>query len=209
MGEPPTLQRSGGSHGCWDIKGTRNPTADTQPCPGDRARRPDPTVLHISRRVHTVFRFGVTPGHSVSEGAGISHIRPICAIPGHFGQVPFRSVEARCTTRACRTGFPRAGGPVRLRATRLSLGSRTTTRGSLRSPTQRSPSVTSSNVEWTGRSLPLPLFLRFSRGRHKQVGKLRRIPGGVTFLSGLTGRPSRNRERSVKPRRDLWSVAVG
>ena len=123
---------------------------------------------------------------------------------GHFGQVPFRSVEARCTTRACRTGFPRAGGPVRLRATRLSLGSRTTTRGSL-----RSPSVTSSNVEWTGRSLPLPLFLRFSRGRHKQVGKLRRIPGGVTFLSGLTGRPSRNRERSVKPRRDLWSVAVG
>ena len=60
-----------------------------------------------------------------------------------------------------------------------------------------------------GSLLPLPLFLRFSRGTHKQVGKLRRIPGGVTFLSGLTGRPSRNRERSVKPRRDLWSVAVG
>ena len=48
MGEPPTLQRSGGSHGCGDAKGTRNPTADTQPCPGDRDRRPEHAVLHIS-----------------------------------------------------------------------------------------------------------------------------------------------------------------
>ena len=66
MGEPPTLQRSGGSHGCWDAKNTRNPTADTQPCPNDR----EPTartcgIAHIrpipptTRQVRDVVGFGV------------------------------------------------------------------------------------------------------------------------------------------------------
>ena len=32
----------------WDVKDTRNPTADTQPCPGDRDRQPEHTVLHVS-----------------------------------------------------------------------------------------------------------------------------------------------------------------
>ena len=34
--------------GCWDAKDTRNPTADTQPCPGDRDRQPEHAVSHIS-----------------------------------------------------------------------------------------------------------------------------------------------------------------
>ena len=161
-GEPPTSggQNAGGSNGC--LMDTRNPNRRRSACPPPCSRRTGPVHSPGEQaRSGRYFTYSAEFTHFLvsrcawsqcSRQVGYCTYRAHMCNTGHFGQVPFRSVEARCTTRACRTGFPRAGGPVRLRATRLSLGSRTTTRGSLRSPTQRSPSVTSSNVEWTGRS---------------------------------------------------------
>ena len=87
MGEPPTLQRSGGSHGMGLVPQTL--TAGARPCPPlpRCCSSPHPVwepvsegIAHIPQGSRTR-AFRVTPGHSVSGGAGIAHIRPICAKP--------------------------------------------------------------------------------------------------------------------------------
>ena len=168
---------------CWGVKGTRNPTARHPAL----SRRPCPTA----------------------GPCGIAHIRPICAIPDTSGRSRSGPLKRGVLPEPVEQVFQELGDPFvcELRGFRWDREQPLAVRcDHQRSDHHRLPPQMSSGRDAL---LPLPLFLRFSRGRHKQVGKLRRVPGGVTFLSGLTGRPSRNRGRSVRPSRDLWSVAVG
>ena len=47
-GRTPDLAEVRGLPWVWDVKDTRNPTANTQPCPSDRDRQPEHAVSHIS-----------------------------------------------------------------------------------------------------------------------------------------------------------------
>ena len=47
-GRTPDLAEVRGLPWGGDVKDTRNPTADTQPCPSDRDRQPEHAVSHIS-----------------------------------------------------------------------------------------------------------------------------------------------------------------